>query len=117
MPDLTPPNVYRDQLSSLALGIALWDPAPQKKSYEKVSIGDVGYLHPSYGTFIRLFNVILPWNDPSNEKFGKLEHYDSLDLGQFDNTLEHQLQKVVHCSRSVTVDTSSNILQAMGPDE
>jgi hypothetical protein len=114
MPD-PPSNVYRDQLSSLALGIALWDPAPQKKFYDKVSIGDVGYLHE--GTFIRLFNVILPWDDPSNGKLGKPEYYESLDYGPFSNTIEKQVQKAEYYTRSVSTDTNDDIMQAMGPDE
>ena len=113
MPDL-PSNVYREQLSSLVNGVALWDPAPQKKLYEKVSIGDVGYLLPSEGTFMRLFNVILPWDHPSNKKFGKPEPYESLDWGPFSNTTEHQLQREC-CSLSVSTDTI--IMQANGPDE
>ena len=114
MPD--PPSiVYRDQLYSLGLGIALWDPAPQKKFYDKVSIGDVGYLHE--GTFIRLFNVILPWDDPSNGKLGNPEYYESLDYGPFSNTIEKQVQRE-YCSRySVSTDPNDDIMQAMGPDE
>ena len=64
--------------------------SPQKEFYDKVSIGDVGYLHPSEGTFIRLFNVILPWDHPSNGKLGKPEYYESLDWGPFANILKHQ---------------------------
>jgi hypothetical protein len=72
--DNTPSTVYRDQLSALSDGIALWNPAPQKKLHNKVSIDDVGYLHD--GMFIRMFNVILPWDDPSNGVLGKPEPYD-----------------------------------------
>ena len=110
-------DIYRNELSSLVNGIALWDPAPQKKFYDKVSIGDVGYLHPIEGTFIRLFNVILPWDDPSNKKLGNPEPYKSLDWSPFSNTTERQLQRVEYCSHGVSTDSRDDIMQAMGPDE
>jgi len=52
----------------------------------KVSIGDVGYI--SNGVFYRMFNVMLPWNDPSNRKLGIPDPYKSLSLdcsGEFVN--------------------------------
>ena len=54
-------------------GIALWDPNPPKELYDRVSIGDVGYLQE--GTFMRMFNVMLPGDDPSNRRLGYLEPY------------------------------------------
>ena len=69
MPTNEPWNVYREQLSSLYHGIALWKPEPVEDLYDKVSIGDVGYLQE--GFFYRMFNVKLPWDDPSNQKFSK----------------------------------------------
>jgi hypothetical protein len=39
----------------------LWNPNPPKTIYIYVSIGDVGYVRD--GVFIRMFNVILPWED------------------------------------------------------
>ena len=116
MPD-PPSNVYRDQLSSLALGIALWDPHPPKEFYERVSIGDVGYLHPSEGTFIRLFNVMLSWDDPLNHRLGVPEAYEPLDCGPFANTLKRQFDSIDHYSRSVSADTNADNMQAMRPDE
>ena len=109
-------NVYSNQLSTLSHGIALWDPSPPKELYDKVSIGDVGYLHPSEGTFIRLFNVILPWDHASNGKLGEPEYYESLDCDQFSNILKHQLQRVEFYSHSVSSDTN-DIMQATGPNK
>ena len=67
-----PFNIYREQLSSLHHGLALWDPKPVENLHKQpghVSIGDVGYL--DNGAFMRMFNVTLPWDDPSNNLLGK----------------------------------------------
>jgi hypothetical protein len=116
MPVDTPSIVYRDQLSALSHGLALWNPNPPKKIYNYVSIGDVGYLHE--GMFIRMFNVTLPWDDPSNGLLGKPEPYDPLDCGPFTNTIEAHFKKIDHYSRFVTADTDPvNKTMAAGPDE
>ena len=79
MPIDQPFNVYQGQLSSQYHGIALWKPNPVDGLYDcgHVSIGDVGYLCD--GDFIRMFNVSLPWNDPSNTKLGMPQEYKSLE--------------------------------------
>ena len=83
MPTNEPWNVYREQLSSLYRGIALWEPEPVEDLYDKVSIGDVGYVHE--GFFYRMFNVRLPWDDPLNQKISKdpPEHYEAMDADLF----------------------------------
>jgi hypothetical protein len=84
MPPIPPWNIYREQLSSLFHGFALWEPEPVKGLYDKVSIGDVGYI--SNGVFYRMFNVTLPWNDPSNRRLGIPYSYKRLDCsGEFVN--------------------------------
>lgn len=108
-------NVYRDQLTALSLGLALWDPNPPKDIYSNVSIGDVGYLQE--GIFIRMFNVMLPWDDPSNRTLGKPEFYESLDWGPFANTLKRHFNKADHYSRHATADTNADNMHAMRPDE
>ena len=100
MPIDPPFNVYRDQLSALSQGLALWNPNPLKKIYNNVSIGDVGYLHE--GTFVRMFNVMLPWDDPSNSTLGKPEFYQSLDCGPFSNSLQSNFDKVEYYSRHIS---------------
>ena len=86
-----PFNIYREQLSSLHHGLALWDPKPVKNLYKQpghVSIGDVGYL--DNGTFMRMFNVTLPWDDPSNQLLGKpgdYEHINPKYFGSRDNEI------------------------------
>ena len=88
-----PSYVYQDQLSALSQGIPLWNPNPPKKIYNNVSIGDVGYLHE--GTFVRMFNVMLPWDYPSNRTLVNPESYESLDCGRF-NTLGGDFDRVEH---------------------
>ncbi|KAH9960031.1 hypothetical protein BC827DRAFT_1384519 [Russula dissimulans] len=65
---LEPFNIYREQLSSLYQGVALWEPNPVKELYDQVSIDNVGYVHK--GFFYCMFNVTLPPDDPSNNKLG-----------------------------------------------
>jgi hypothetical protein len=71
MPVDQPWNVYREQLSALYHGYALWEPSPMGGLYDMVSIGDVGYVYN--GSFYRMFNVTLPWDDPSNNRLGVLQ--------------------------------------------
>jgi hypothetical protein len=116
MPDSPPVSkVYQDQMTTLSHGLALWNPNPPKEIYDQVSIGDVGYLHE--GMFIRMFNVTLPWDHPSNGLLGKLEPYDPLDCGPFTNKIKAHFDKVDHYSRFVTAETNASNLQAMTPDE
>ena len=95
-------NIYQDQLKSLFHGIALWNPDPHNHNV-RVSIGDVGFLVE--GAFFRMFNVMLPWNDPSNNNFFSLEPFESLDCGPLANTIEAQFDRVDHYSRHVTIET------------
>ena len=108
-------NVYQDQMATLSQGLALWNPTPPKVIYDKVSIGDVGYLHE--GSFVRMFNVILPWNHESNRTLGEPEPYKSLDCGPFASTIMRQFDRVKHCSRFVSAETIVGNLQVMTPDE
>jgi hypothetical protein len=50
-----------------------------KGLYDKVSIGDVGYV--DRGFFYCMFNVTLLWDNPLNNKFGEgePEHYKAMD--------------------------------------
>jgi hypothetical protein len=105
MPVDPPFTVYRDQLSTPSHGLALWNPSPN------VSIGDVGYLRE--GTFIRMFNVTLPWNHPSNTLLIIPEPYDPLGLGPFTNTIETNFDEIVRISRFVTAETNAGNPQAI----
>ena len=63
---MPPFNIYRDQLTlaSQYHGLALWNPNPPKAIYNHFSIGNVGYVRE--GVFIRMFDVILPWDHESD---------------------------------------------------
>ena len=64
-------DTYRDQLASLDLGHALWDPDPAGL-YDKVRVGDVGFMRK--GRFLCMFNVFLP-GDHSTQVYGVPEGF------------------------------------------
>ncbi|KAI0285681.1 hypothetical protein BC826DRAFT_1178973 [Russula brevipes] len=106
MPVGEPFNVYREQLSSHYLGLALWDPAPDPTINDRVSIGDVGFVRE--GAFSRMFNVTLSHNHPSNRTVGEPDHYDPLDLGKFVNSRKPTLDKGDYLSRQVSSEENDN---------
>jgi len=108
-------NVYREQLSSLRQGVALWEPNPIEGVYDQVSIGDVGYVHE--GFFYRMFNVTLPSDDPSNNRLGKPDDYTPLDCGRFVNIRKAILDKGDHYSRFVAIEPRGYNVAAIDPDE
>jgi hypothetical protein len=74
--------------------------------YDHVSIGDVGYVRA--GVFIRMFNVILPWDHESNRTLGKPEPYESLDCGSFTQILDVTEETQEHYSRYVSAETNDS---------
>ena len=64
-------DTYRDQLASLDLGHALWDPDPAGL-YDKVRVGDVGFVRK--GRFLCMFNAFLP-ADHSTQVYGVPEGF------------------------------------------
>ena len=104
-----PYDVYREQLSSLYHGHALWDPDPTNL-YASVSIGDVGYVRE--GCFFRIFNVLLDWDDPSNYTLCEPEPYTRLDMGPFINVRETRFPKGDYYSRYVTRVKNVDNIQA-----
>jgi hypothetical protein len=110
---LPPYDVYREQLSSLFYGHALWvpDPAPL---YQQVSIGDVGHVREGY--FVRMFNVLLEPAHPSNRTFCVPEQYTPLDMGPFVNVRKSKFSKGPYHSRHVTPQEVTNVAAAT-PDE
>ena len=101
-----PFKIYREQLSSLYQGLALWDPKPVENLHKQpghVSIGDVGYLDD--GVFMRMFNVTLPWDDPSNKLLGEEpEKYERINLKYFGNVRANELREGVYCTHVSEVD-------------
>ena len=117
MPIDQPFNVYQEQLTSKHQGIALWNPNPFRGLYDcgHVSIGDVGYLDD--GRFVRMFNVTLPWDDPSNEKVGKPDYYKPLEQGHFVNVCNREFYEAEYQSPHVAKVENSGNVQAETLDE
>ena len=113
MPVERPSNVYREQLSSLYHGLALWKPNPAGM-YDHVSIGDVGYI--SRGAFIRMFNVTLPWDDHSNTRLGSKPPYDLLNSGDITSRREN-FGKLEYYSRGVIREENAGNMQAATPEQ
>ncbi len=105
MKPLSPCDVYQEQLRSLFHGHPLWNPDPANL-YQHVSIGDVGYVQEGY--FVRIFNAILPWDDPSNRLLGELEPYPRLDLGPFGNIRRVEFPRRDYYSRRVSPITATS---------
>ncbi len=115
MPVDQPFNVYREQLTSLYQGHALWEPSPIRSIYDQASIGDVGYVNE--GFFYRMFNVTLPWHHPSNNRLGEPDHYKPLDWGPFANIREATLAKGDYYSRNVSSQDNAGNILAQQPRE
>ena len=89
-----PFNIYREQLSSQYHGLALWDPKPVENLHKQpghVSIGDVGYL--DNGAFMRMFNVTLPSDDPSNKILGEPGKYEPIKPRYFGNVRDTEIRE------------------------
>jgi hypothetical protein len=100
-----PYGLYREEFTSLSHGLALWNPNPSKHSHDNVSIGDVGFIR--LGTFVRMFNVMLPWDDESNKTLGDPGRFKSLDCGPSANITESPLVEKEHHSRHVKATNAS----------
>jgi hypothetical protein len=104
-----PFNVYQEQLSSNHHGMALWNPNPVQHLDDDghISIGDVGYLCD--GDLIRMFNVTLAWNDPSNTRLGIPMEYQSLQHDVFDVRVS-ELSQTEYLSLHVSkVENTGNV--------
>jgi hypothetical protein len=113
MPVEQPSDIYREQLTSLYHGLALWKPNPVEDIYNQVSIGDVGYIS-SEGVFIRMFNVTLPWDDQSNRRLAEPEPYDPLTLASI---VRENFGEVDYSSRLVSRKENADNIQAASPEQ
>jgi hypothetical protein len=105
MPVDQPFNIYREQLVSQYHGHALWDPNPVQGLFTdpgRVSIGDVGYLDD--GAFMRIFNVKLPRDNPSNEFIEIPEGYKPLEREHFHNIRRSEVHQEEYHSHVSKVD-------------
>ncbi|TCD66571.1 hypothetical protein EIP91_001239 [Steccherinum ochraceum] len=51
-------QIYQQHMSVLGFGLAIWNPLPQSSLYDKLKIGDVGYVRE--GEFFVLFSAASP---------------------------------------------------------
>lgn len=81
-PNLSPAQVYVNQLGPLGNGVPLWFPEPAKAG-QPIRIGDVGVID-SRGSFLRLFNATVGANHPYNNRehggHGVPHGFEVLDL-------------------------------------
>ena len=102
-------DIFRHHLAIKypAYGHALWEPSPGY-SYPAVEIGDVGFIRE--GRFLRLFNVLLPAEDPSHENYGVPEHYEQLTLRMRNHVIHGTLSPNNLYSAKVTSEPVPKIL-------
>ena len=94
-------DIFREQLAIKypAFGHALWDPEPRNPD-TPVQIGDVGFIRR--GKFLRLFNAMLPADDPSHE-FGVPEYHEPFSPKVLKPD-ERTRRPVNYCSAGVSVE-------------
>ena len=80
-------------------GHALWEPSPRKPD-RPVQVGDVGFIRR--GKFHRLFNALLPADDPSHER-GVPEYFEPLVPTMSDYLDTSFLGPNNYCSSGVSV--------------
>ena len=97
-------DIYRDQLSIThpSFGHALLDPAPESV-FGPVKVGDVGYVRE--GRFIRLFNALLPADDPSHKEIPLPEYHEPLTPNNPDHIVRETLKPNRLCSAGVNIVT------------
>ncbi|KAF8257345.1 hypothetical protein EI94DRAFT_1324112 [Lactarius quietus] len=95
-------DIFRDQLAIRfpAYGHALWEPSPGDL-YDVASVGDVGYINE--GRFHRLFNILLPADDPSHENFGVPDNHEQFQPKVSRHLISGTLRPDNFCSVRVTM--------------
>ena len=95
-------DIFREQLAIKypAYGHALWRPYPRNPD-RPVQVGDVGFIR--CGNFHRLFNALLPADDPSHE-LGVPEYHEPLVPGPFNHLDTGSLRRDNYCSAGVRVE-------------
>jgi len=110
-----PCDIFREALATRYPdhGYALWMPNPGGL-YDAVEVGDVGIIREGY--FHRLFNTLLPENDPSNEKIGVPENYQPLCPRLRDHIRREEDGTEDFYSRYVSLVSGENVMR-MEPDD
>jgi hypothetical protein len=95
-------DIFREQLAIKypSYGHALWGPSPTNPD-GPVQVGDVGFVRR--GKFHRLFNALLPADDPSHER-GVPEFHEPLVPTLSDHLDSDSLGPNDYCSAGVSVE-------------
>ena len=96
-------DIFREQLAIRfpGYGHALWEPS-SGDLYRVAGIGDVGYI--TEGRFHRLFNILLPADDPSHENFGVPDNHTPFKPEVPKHVTSGILRPDNFCSVAVTLD-------------
>ena len=99
-------DVFREQLGIKypAFGHALWEPGPVNPD-RPVEVGDVGFIRR--GRFHRLFNALLPADDPSHD-LGVPEYYEPLVPTFYHHIDISSLSPNDYCSAGVSVESDTS---------
>ena len=102
-------DIFHDQLAIRfpAHGHALWEPSPWP---HVTSVGDVGYI--SQNRFHRLFNILLPADDPSHKTFGVPDNHEPFKPRVLEHIIPGKLSPDNFCSAGVTLDPGGLGFQA-----
>ena len=97
-------DIFREQLAIRfpGYGHALWEPSPGDL-YHIVEVGDVGYI--SQGRFHRLFNILLPADDPSHQNFGVPDNHKPFKPNVSKHIISGVLCPDNFCSAGVTLES------------
>jgi hypothetical protein len=95
-------DIFREQLAIKypSYGHALWGPSPRDPNIP-VQVGDVGFVRR--GKFHRLFNALLPADDPSHQR-GVPEYHEPLVPTLSDHLDTDSLNRNDYCSAGVSVE-------------
>jgi hypothetical protein len=96
-------DIFREKLAIKypSYGHALWAPSPRDPD-RPVQVGDVGFIRR--GKFHRLFNALLPADDPSH-KLGVPEYHEPLVPTRSDHLDLDSLDANHYCSAGITVES------------
>jgi hypothetical protein len=96
-------DIFRDQLAIRfpGYGHALWVPSPVD---HVVGVGDVGYI--SEGRFHRLFNILLPADDPSHDddNLGVPDNHEPFKPKMSKHIISDRLRPDHFCSGGVALN-------------
>ena len=96
-------DIFREQLAIKypSYGHALWEPSPRNPD-RPVQVSDVGFIRR--GKFHRLFNALLPADDPSHE-LGVPEYHEPLVPTLMKHLDTRFLSRNNCCSAGVSVES------------